>query len=135
MKTTKKLLAPMLALSILSATPAIAAEVKEPFRDPGVIQIAKVDQRYVAAAQKAVEEYGNGKAFRLEEALRDEYFVDDKTKKVRWIIQSKTRDAIVTVDADSNQVLTVSVNFELAEMTGEGSFDGQAGDEAAVEGG
>lgn len=119
MKTTKKLLAPMLALSILSATPAIAANVEKPFHDPGLIQIAKVDQRYVTAAQKAVEQYGNGKSFQLEEALKDEYFADDHTKKVHWIIQSKTRDAIVTVDADSNKVLTVSVKFELAEMTGE----------------
>ncbi len=119
MKTTKKLLAPMLALSILSATPAIAANVEKSFRDPRLIQIAKVDQRYVTTAQKAVEQYGNGKSFQLEEALKDEYFADDTTKRVRWIIQSKTRDAIVTVDADSNKVLTVSLKFELAEMTGE----------------
>lgn len=108
----------MLALSIFSATPAMATDLKEAYRDPGIIQIAKLDQRFVTSAQKAIEQYSNGKAFQLEEALKDEYYVDDKTKKKQWIIQSKTRDAIVSLDADSNKVLTVSLQFNLAEITG-----------------
>ena len=35
-----------------------------------------VDHNVTAAAEQAIEQYGNGKSFKLEEATKDIYFVD-----------------------------------------------------------
>ena len=115
----KKLLAITLACSLFAATPVMTAQAGENNGEQQMVQYADLDQKLAEAAEKAVKQYGNGKLFYLEEAFKDSYFVDKKNQKERWIIQAKDRSAIVSIDAASDKVLTVSLSFKLKEVTGE----------------
>lgn len=118
MKKINKVLAITLACSLFAAPSAIAAQASGAAIETQVVQYAKLDQKYVKAAEKAIEQYGNGKKFKLVEAYKDEMYMDEKNKLDIWRIQSKDRDAIITVDAVSGKVLTVSLSFEMSEVTG-----------------
>lgn len=112
------LLALTLACSLFAATPAMADQAGGNNGGTGIVQYTDLDRKLTDSAEEAVEQYGNGKAFQLEEAFKDSYFVDKK-KKESWIIQSKDRSAVVSVDAVSGKVLTVSLSFKMEEVTGE----------------
>ncbi|MEQ7050631.1 hypothetical protein ABN764_08175 [Paenibacillaceae sp. P-4] len=112
------LLALTLACSLFAATPAMAEQAGGNNGGTGIVQYSDVDQKLTESAEKAIEQYGNGKAFQLEEAFTDSYFVDKK-KKENWIIQSKDRSAVVSVDAVSGKVLTISLSFKMDEVTDE----------------
>lgn len=112
------LLALTLACSLFAATPAMAEQDGKINGGTGIVQYSDVDRKLAESAEKAIEQYGNGKTFQLEEAFKDSYFADNKQKE-SWIIQSKDRSAVVSVDAVSGKVLTVSLRFKLEEVTGE----------------
>lgn len=112
------LLALTLACSLFAATPAMAERAGVTNGGTGIVQYSDVDRKLAESAEKAIEQYGNGKAFQLEEAFKDSYFVD-KEQKESWIIQSKDRSAVVSVDAVSGKVLTVSLSFKMEEVTAE----------------
>lgn len=76
-----KLLAVTLACSLFAATPVFAAQAGMNNEGPQTVQFADMDRKLAEAAEKAIEQYGNGKAFQLEEALKGEQFVDEKTKE------------------------------------------------------
>ncbi|MBT2765831.1 hypothetical protein [Paenibacillus sp. ISL-20] len=113
-----KLLTITLVCSLFAATPVMAAPVHGNNGKSQVIQYADLDHTLTAAAEKAIEQYANGKVFKLEEASKSEYYVD-KNKKESWIIQAKDRSAIISVDAISAKVLTVSLSFNIDEITGD----------------
>lgn len=114
----KKLLMMTLACSLFAATPILAAPASGNDGGPQVIQYADLDQSLTAAADKAIEQHRNGKIFKLEEASKDVYYVD-KNIKERWLMQDKDRSAVISVDAISGKVLTVSLTFNIAEVTGD----------------
>lgn len=114
-----KLLAVTLACSLFAATPVFAAQAAVNNEGPQTVQFAEMDRKLAEAAEKAIEQYGNGKAFQLEEALKGEQFVDEKTKRGVWYISAKDRSAIVSLDAVSGEVLTVSLNYDLDELMGD----------------
>ncbi|MDQ0175323.1 hypothetical protein [Bacillus chungangensis] len=120
MKPTKKILTSILALSVLSATPVLGTEFETGTRVSAaevnkVLDITKVDQKYVNAANKAIEQHGNGKAFKL-----------DKVEKMdnRYVFQTKMSedflrsDAYVHVDAKTGEVIHINLTFKVAEITG-----------------
>lgn len=61
--------------------PVIAAQAAMNNEGPQTVQFADMDRQLADAAEQAIAQYGNGKAFQLEEALKGEYFVDEKTKE------------------------------------------------------
>lgn len=114
-----KLLAVTLACSLFAATPVFAAQAAVNNEGPQTVQFADMDRKLAEAAEKVIEQYGNGKAFQLEEAQKGEYFVDDKTKRGIWYISAKDRSAVISLDSVSGEVLTVSLTFDMSELTGD----------------
>ncbi|BFH59564.1 hypothetical protein [Paenibacillus azoreducens] len=114
----KKILTLTLACSILAATPIMAAPVDGNPGGEETIQYTDLDPKLTEAAEKAIEQYANGKAFKLEEAFKNDYY-EGKTKKESWIVQSKDRNVVVSLDAVSGKVLTVSLTFTIPEVTGD----------------
>ncbi|MGG4393812.1 hypothetical protein ABEX25_05795 [Paenibacillus thiaminolyticus] len=114
-----KLLAVTLACSLFAATPVIVAQAAMNNEGPQTVQFADMDRQLADAAEKAIAQYGNGKAFQLEEALKGEYFVDEKTKRGIWYISAKDRSAVVSLDEVSGEVLTVSLTYDMDELSGE----------------
>jgi len=122
MKNVNKLCAALLALSLFSAAPAmtapVAAEQNAGLEDSDTVKIADLDQKYVDVAEKALVEYGNGQTYTLEEAFKNPYYdAGAKKQKDCWIIQSKSRDVIVSVDVESAKLLTVSLKYDISAMT------------------
>lgn len=120
MKKTKTIMTSILALGVLSATPVLGAAYEtgtvvsaaEQFK---VLDMATVDQKYVNAAQKAIEQHGNGKKFKLDqvEKLDDIYYFQTKMS------DDFTRsDAYVHVDAKTGKVVMMNLKFNIDEVTG-----------------
>ncbi|MDR9856981.1 hypothetical protein RJP21_25630 [Paenibacillus sp. VCA1] len=114
----KKILTFTLACSILAATPIMAAPLDGNPGGAETIQYADLDPKLTEAAEKAIKQYANGKAFKLEEAFKDDYY-EGKTQKESWIVQSKDRNVVVSLDAVSGKVLTVSLTYTIPEVTGD----------------
>ncbi|KKO54901.1 hypothetical protein XI25_04205 [Paenibacillus sp. DMB20] len=114
---TKTLLAAALACGLFASVPVTAAPADTNNGGPQAIEYADLDQKLAEAAEKAIEQYGNGKTFQLEEASKDKYLADEKNQKESWIIQAKDRSAVISVDAISGEVLTVSLSFAMDEVT------------------
>ncbi|EPY05919.1 hypothetical protein PAALTS15_17721 [Paenibacillus alvei TS-15] len=76
------LLALILACSLFAATPAMAEQADTNNGGTGIVQYSDLDQKLADSAEKAIEQYGNGKVFQLEEAFKDSYFVDKKKKRI-----------------------------------------------------
>ncbi|MBD8497716.1 hypothetical protein [Paenibacillus arenosi] len=132
-----------LICSLLGATPVLAASADENVeshssetklgksdnirsvgnsvnhKGPEVVKYADLDSSFQEAVEKAITQYGNGKSIQFEKAFKDEYVVDENKKLNRWLIENKDRSAIVSVDAASGKVLTISITFDVSEITGD----------------
>ncbi|KJB88847.1 hypothetical protein AZ66_05160 [Paenibacillus sp. E194] len=88
------LLALILACSLFAATPAMAEQADTNNGGTGIVQYSDLDQKLADSAEKAIEQYGNGKVFQLEEAFKDSYFVDKRKRELDHPIQGSERHCI-----------------------------------------
>ncbi|GKU78741.1 hypothetical protein [Paenibacillus sp. L3-i20] len=80
-----RIVALTIALSLLTAMPAIATSPSGgngSYDGTEVVQYTELDPTIKEAAEKAMVQYSNGKSFQLENAIMEEYFVDEKKKTI-----------------------------------------------------
>ena len=108
----------ILALGVLAATPVLGVQFdtnKASATEVKVLNVSQVDQKFVNAAKKAIEQHSNGKVFNLNEVEK----IDD-----RYYFQAKMSgdlggsDAYVHVDAKTGEVTLLRLRFNVAEVTG-----------------
>ncbi|MCR8844294.1 hypothetical protein NQ117_11415 [Paenibacillus sp. SC116] len=114
----------LLACSVFAATPVLAASKSidnngmDNKKESQVVTYADLDPTIKKAAEEAIEQYGNGKNFKLERATKGEFFTG-KAAIERWLVENKERSAAISIDAGSGKLLSISLTFAISELTGD----------------
>ncbi|MDQ0175325.1 DUF4179 domain-containing protein [Bacillus chungangensis] len=109
----------VLAVALGAATsPTFASFVKSLVSAVDAIKevdFEEVDQKYVDAAKKAIEQHSNGKAFKLDKVQKHDNHYVFETKMSEDFLRS---DVSVYVDAKTGEVFHINLRFKADEVTG-----------------
>ncbi|MCR8846572.1 hypothetical protein NQ117_23070 [Paenibacillus sp. SC116] len=107
----------VLILSLVTTSSVFAESIisEEEEQAPVYFDISKLDQKYIKAAEQAVKEHSNGKAFHLEKAVKDECTYGDKIECL--YIVSKNFDAVISLDIKSAKVVDISLSFSQNDIS------------------
>ncbi|UHA74975.1 hypothetical protein [Paenibacillus sp. 481] len=101
------------AMKISETTVAASAKAK------GFSPIAKIDKKYVDAANKIIKQYSNDKAFKLEEGKIITREMGENKKLEIVSLQSKNGDVTIELDKSSGKLRQLFLQFKVSELKGE----------------